>query len=117
MAYKIIPLCIAQEYIYLIILCDSHSPYDYIKDIAHDVLKKGSGNILIDQLLHVGNTNKRFISFTLHDGELHDGVIAAIPKGSPYRKTTCEFLKDNSVMDSSILTSIQKRMINKGIVI
>ncbi len=117
MAYKIIPLNDTQEYIYLVILCDSRSPYDYIKDIAHDILKKESGSVLIDQILHVGNTDKRFISFTLNDGELHGGAIAAIPKGSPYRKTTCEFLKENSVMDGSILTSTQKRMINKGIAI
>lgn len=117
MAYKIIPLNDAQEYIYLVILCDSRSPYDYLNDIAHDILKKESGNILIDQILHVGNTDKRFISFALDDGKLHDGVITTIPKKSFYRKATCEFFKGSSVMEGSILTSTQKRMINKGITI
>lgn len=117
MSYEIIPFDESQEYNYLVVLCDSRSPYDHIQDIARDLSKDKSGNILIDQILHVGNTNKRFVVFKYENGRLHGGKVAFVPKESPYRKAACDFLKNSGVMDGSILSTIQKRLINKGVTI
>ena len=117
MTYEVIPFDESQEYNYLVVLCDFHSPYDHIQDIAHNLSKNKSGNILIDQILHVGNTNKRFVVFKYENGRLQGGRIAFVPKESPYRKASCDFLKNSDVMDGSILSSIQKRLINKGVTI
>ena len=117
MKYKIIPLEDEQIYTYLIIICTSHSPYDYIDDISKKLDTTKSGTILIDQILHVGNTEKRFMAFQFNGNEIKNGDFVNIKKDSKLRKLTCDFLNDTGLVDSSILTSIQSRMIKKGIVI
>jgi exosome complex RNA-binding protein Rrp4 len=116
--FEIIRLDKNSEYQYLVVLCSSDSPYEYIESIARN-LRGASENvkILIDEILHVGNTDKRYIEFTMSCGKLVNGKIVQIPKNSEYRALSCKFLKDNDVLKDSIITSIQYRMINKGIVI
>lgn len=58
MKYKIVPLEDEQTYAYLIIICTPHSPYDYIGDISKNLDATRQGTILVDQILHVGNTEK-----------------------------------------------------------
>ena len=72
MKYKIVPLENEQTYSYLVIMCTSHSPYDYISDIYQKLDASKAGFILIDQILHVGNTEKRFISFQFNGNELEN---------------------------------------------
>lgn len=116
--YNIIKLNNDSQYACLILLCNANSPYDYLEQIADELVKiKVGGEILIDQILHSGNNQKRFIAFELNDGRLVNGEYREIKKDSVYRKTACEYLKTSKLVDSSILTSIQKRMSNKGIVI
>jgi len=117
MKYKIVPLEDGQMYAYLIIICTSHSPYDYIGDISKKLDTTRPGTILIDQILHVGNTEKRFMSFQFNGNELKNGDFVNIKKDSNIRRLTCNFLKDTGLVESSILTSIQSRMIKKGIAI
>ena len=116
-AYKIVPLE-NQEYAYLIILCNANSPYDYINDILKELDSKSSEKVLIDQMLHVGNNEKRFITFKC-DGQnsVSEKQFVRIKKDSPLRRTSCEFFRGNEVIENSILSSVQKRMIKKGIVI
>ena len=116
-AYKIIPLK-NQEYAYLVILCNASSPYDHINDILQELKNKGSSKVLIDQMLHVGNNEKRFLTFCF-DGQnsVSEKAFVRIKKDSPLRRTSCEFFKNNEIMENSILSSIQKRMIKKGLVI
>lgn len=116
-AYKIIPLE-NQEYAYLIILCNANSPYDYINDILKELDGKSSEKVLIDQMLHVGNNEKRFITFKCDDqNSVLEKRFVRIKKDSPLRRTSCEFFRGNEIIENSILSSIQKRMIKKGIVI
>lgn len=117
MKYKIVPLKDEQRYACLVIICTSHSPYDYIGDISKKLDATKPGTILIDQILHVGNTKKRFMSFQFNGNELKNGDFVNINKDSEIRKLTCNFLNDTGLVDSSILTSIQSRMIKKGIAI
>lgn len=70
---------------------------------------------MIDQFLHTGNTQKRFLAFDVIDGKLLNENFAYIKKDSKYRKATCDFLRESDLIKGSILTSIQYRMISKGI--
>lgn len=117
MKYKIVLLENEQTYSYLVIMCTSHSPYDYISDISKKLDASKAGSILIDQILHVGNTEKRFMSFQFNGNELKNSDFVNIKKDSELRKLTCDFLNDTGLVDSPTLTSIQSRMIKKGIVI
>ena len=107
--FEVIDLAENLEYNYLVVLCKSESPYEFLDGIAH--------KILIDEILHVGNTEKRYMEFSLIDGKLVDGKFVRIPKSSDFRALSCAFLKNNDVMEGSIISSVQYRMINKGIVI
>ncbi|MDB1949203.1 type II toxin-antitoxin system RnlB family antitoxin [Clostridium tertium] len=117
--YSIIRLNNDSEYTNLVIICNANSPFDYMTMIKEDLMKfDTNGKILIDQILHVGNTNKRFISMVYDKNNLEidkELEFVNISKGSLIRKISCNYLKDNGLVEFSILTSIQKRMINKGI--
>lgn len=117
MKYKILPLEDEQAYAYLIIICTSHSPYDYIGDISKNLDTTKQGTILVDQILHVGNTEKRFMAFQFNGSEINNGDFVTIKKDNKIRKLTCDFLNDTGLVNSPILTSIQSRMIKKGIAI
>jgi len=116
--YEILKLNADSKYECLVVLCNSHSPYDYLEYISDEVINNSaSGKILIDQFLHTGNTNKRFIEFDIVENKLCHGNFVEVKKDSTYRKITCEFLRNSEFLIGSILTSIQQRMINKGITI
>lgn len=117
--YNIIKLDNDMECVNLVIMCSANSPFDYIEEIKDDLIKyNAKGEIIIDQILHVGNTNKRFISMKYENGDFEiNHNFANISKGSSLRKISCNYLKENKLVEYSILTSIQKRMINKGIAI
>ncbi|KEH94194.1 type II toxin-antitoxin system RnlB family antitoxin [Clostridium botulinum] len=118
--YNIIKLDQDSEYTNLIIIRDANSPFDYISMIKNDLIElRPQGKILIDQILHVGNTNKRFISlkYNLNESENIKMEFVNISKDNLCRKISCRYLKENDLIEYSILSSIQKRMINKGIVI
>lgn len=116
--FEVIGLAENMEYDYLVVLCKSESPYEFLDGIAHSLnLQTGDCKILIDEILHVGNTEKRYMEFSLIDGKLVDGKFVQIPKSSDFRALSCAFLKNNDVMEGSIISSVQYRMINKGIVI
>ncbi len=117
MNYKIVPLEGEQTYAYLIIICTPYSPYDYIGDISKNLDAAKQGTILVDQILHVGNTEKRFMTFQFNGNEINNGDFVSVKKDSKIRKLTCDFLNDTGLVDTPTLTSIQSRMIKKGIVI
>lgn len=116
--FEIIHLNNNAEYECLIILCKADSPYEYLGEIAQNLQNAPENSkILIDEILHVGNTDKRYIEFTMRDGKLVNGKIVQISKSSNYRALSCGFLRNNNLLEGSIISSIQYRMIRKGIVI
>ena len=117
MNYKIVPLEGEQTYAYLIIICTPHSPYDYIGDISKNLDAAKQGTILVDQILHVGNTEKRFMTFQFNGNEINNGDFVSVKKDSKIRKLTCDFLNDTGLVDTPTLTSIQSKKKKKGIVI
>lgn len=116
--FKVINLNNDPEYSALVIMCMPESPYKCIDNIAQQLSSiPNDAKILIDELLHVGNTEKRYIEFTMKNGKLISGKIVSIPKTSNNRILSCDFLKDSNLLESSIISSIQYRMIKKGITI
>lgn len=120
--YNIIKLDSCLEYNDLIVMCNANSPFDYINEIEEEIFKLSTERvILIDQILHVGNTDKRFIKFSYEFDDTNKVnrkcEFVKIPKRSELREISCNYLKENKLVEYSILTSIQKRMIDKGIAI
>lgn len=106
------------KYSALVIVLNSDSPLEYIKDIENSLItNRIYGKILIDQILHVGNSEDRFLELTLDsDGIDQNSLrVVRINKGSQYRKLSGDNLRGTDILEFSILSSIQKRMINKGI--
>lgn len=123
--YNIINLDKNEQYRFYVIISSSISPLAFLQNILEDISNYNQdGNILIDQILHVGNNDKRFICIDYKStGQVSDKNdesmvhFVNIPKDDIYRKLSCQYLKNSELLDYSILSSIQKRMINKGIVI
>lgn len=109
------------EYNGLVIMCNANSPIDYLSLIYTELKEKNvHGKIIIDEILHVGNTNKRFIGFEFNNNLSLDDIkieFVDIKKDNALRKISCEYLRTNDLLEYSILSSIQKRMIDKGIAI
>lgn len=117
-AYHIIKLD-NMEYDVLLVMCNANSPMDYLTEIDNDIKEeKIKGNILIDEILHVGNTDKRFIKVVTQENKgIKDSEMefVRIDRNSPLRKSACSYLRENNLIRYSILSDIQKRMISKGI--
>lgn len=109
------------EYNSLVIMCNANSPINYLSSIYNELKKKNvNGKILVDEILHVGNTCKRFISFEFDNNLSLDDIkmnFVNIKKDNELRKISCDYLRQNDLLEYSILSSIQKRMIGRGITI
>ena len=105
----------------IIINKTSNSTFDILKTISNTLAKQGiKGSILIDNLLHSGNTKERFIEarFENQSFDMNSFKFANISKKSPLRKIICDWLKENPEnLESSILTTTQQKMILHGLVI
>lgn len=101
----------------LLLLANSDAPLTPIGEIEKAVLKLGNGRILIDQILHSGNTDERFISLDIVGGKVNPSTIHFyfVPKGNDIRDVSRKILRDYNLIEFSILSSIQKRMLEKGI--
>lgn len=107
-----------ETYKVLITIFNSESPLEYLPEIEKKLLdEKVYGNVLIDQILHVGNSQERFLAICIDkDGFRKETIrVVNIPRTSLYRKLSCGFLKKTDVLEFSILSSVQKKMINEGI--
>lgn len=109
------------EYNTLIIICNANSPVDYLPSIYKELKERNiQGKILIDEILHAGNTGKRFIGFEFNNKLSLKDInmnFVNINKSDKLRKISCEYLRKNDLLEYSILSSIQKRMMRKGIAI
>ncbi len=98
------------------------SPFKDIKNIEKDLreLKIKNKKVLFDMILCRGNNLERFIKCDF-DGNLlaiNSMEVIRISKKDNLRKISVEYLsKQKDKVESSILTSIQKKMIIKGIAI
>lgn len=110
------------EYInVLIIMKTSVSPLEFIDEIQEKLSKlEISGEIVIDGLLHSGNTDERFILGTFN-GTLFDNKsfrFEKVARRSNIRRYMCECLKsDKELLSYSCLTERQQKLILKDCII
>lgn len=105
----------------LVVMKTSDSPFDFVDELQEQLKTIGfSGIFVIDELLHSGNTEERFIS-GFFDGNSFDNskfVFKNIAKKSNIRSYICEYLKsDMEVLNYSGLTDRQQKLISHGCII
>lgn len=105
----------------LVLICTSESPFSYIKEIANKLREiHFNGTVIIDELLHSGNNEERFIRCIYKDGEFLNESFGFInvPKQSGLRKYICDYLRsDFEYLNLSSLSSVQIKLIKKDCVI
>lgn len=115
--FSIIPL--DDENRILIIICSLESPFVYIEEIAEKLTKlEFKGTVIIDELLHSGNTEERFIKCFFDQGFRDDSFsFLDVPKKSLLRKYICVQLKENPNLMEYSLSKEQMKLIQKNVVI
>jgi hypothetical protein len=109
------------KYAALVIMKTHMAPLQYMSEIAESLAHmKIKGLILIDELMHSGNNEDRFI-VTNFNGDKFDRTsmaFAKIEKRSEIRRISCEYLsKELDMIEYSILSNNQKEMICRGLYI
>lgn len=105
----------------LIVMKTFDSPFDFVNELREKLKEiKFSGAFVIDELLHSGNNEERFIS-GFFDGKSFDNSkfkFESIEKKSVIRNYICEYLKsDLDALKYSSLTESQQKLITNGCVI
>ena len=119
--YKIVE--INNENYKAIIFAQSYeTPLLYLDEISSELKEHGMSNcnIVFDMLLSSGNTSQRYVEAMFDGEQFIKTTIKHIPidKKNTLRTISLNFFKSNSsILQSSILNSLQIKMINKGIAI
>lgn len=111
-----------EKYSGIVYSCSYDSPLSHLLNIEKQIkeLGIGDGYILFDTLLSKGNSSTRFFETRFEDAKLIKLSIKNIevPKNSEIRKAACEFYRESGInLNNSLLTEVQKRIINKGLVL
>lgn len=105
----------------LVVMKTSEPPFDYISEIRSSLVKMNfKGWILIDEMLHSGNTDERFIKGYFDGNKFEENRFAFEPveRRSKLREYMCLYLyKDKESLELSALTSRQQKLIKQGCVI
>lgn len=97
----------------------------YLKLVSKDLRDKNitKGNILFDMILVMGrgNNDERYTEVFFDGKDLIESTFkyVNISKKDKLRKLSMEYMRDNQkeILTHSLLSSIKKKMISKGIVI
>ena len=107
----------------VIIFSNSYeTPFLYLENISNDLKAENLSNckVVFDMLLCRGNTAERYTE-AIFDGEKFidsSFKYLKVDKKNELRKIALDFFKSNiSLLDCTILTSLQIKMIHKGIAI
>lgn len=102
----------------LVVMKTSDSPFEFFSEIQEQLRNRGfSGIVLIDALLHSGNTKERFIKGYFKDGYFEPNLFSFenIDRRDHMRNYICEYLKfDNELLEYSCLTEKQQKLILSG---
>ncbi|WP_078592937.1 type II toxin-antitoxin system RnlB family antitoxin [Evansella clarkii] len=120
-SYKIFRLDDQSKYECLFITTSYQDPFEDIH-LIESTLKESKikGYALFDLLSQIGDNSERFMEayFNGEVFEINSFQFLEVPKNSIYRTLTIDFFQKNSfILDETILTSIQKKMIANGITI
>lgn len=105
----------------LVVMKTSEPPFDYLAEIEASLRERHYvGSVMIDELLHSGNTEERFIYGHFDGNHFESGRFAFefVPKKSKLREPICFYLfQDRESLEYSILTSRQQKLIEHGCII
>lgn len=113
-------IVITNDFKYSVIIIDktSEPPTYLLSKLKDELISNGvSGHILIDSLLYSGNSSERFIEANFLDGNFDEGSFqfVDIERGNIIRKITSDYLRKNEeLINFSILSTMQKRLVAKG---
>lgn len=111
-----------EDYKVIIFSNSYETPLLYLEDISNELKAQNLSNckVVFDMLLCRGNTTERYTE-AIFDGERFVNSsfkYVKVDKKNELRKIALDFFKsDISMLENSILTSLQRKMINKGIAI
>lgn len=111
-----------EDYKVIIFSNSYETPLLYLEDISNELKAQNLSNckVVFDMLLCRGNTTERYTE-AIFDGERFVNSsfkYVKVDKKNELRKIALDFFKsDISILENSILTSLQRKMINKGIAI
>ncbi len=98
----------------VLLLCLSHENiFSFREEIEQEpLIKNGSGNILLDQLLVTGNGNNRFVIIPYDNGVIDFSKAHNATVSSKIRELSVELLNANvTSLQNTILTEIQQEMV------
>lgn len=103
----------------IIVLINSTDPLIYLHEVEQVVPDDAKYRIIIDELLHIGNNNERFIYLEVENKKVIKSSMRfiIIPKQHPIRMFSRDILLFYDLVDCSILTPVQKKLLKKGIAI
>lgn len=102
-------------------------PYSHLSlreletELAPVLVEMATGQrVIFDTLFHAGNSPGRFVEAQVQYGTIHWDYVRAIavPAGSPLRKQMAAAIREEpELLDASILSSVQKKMLAAGLAI
>ncbi|MEW9110739.1 MAG: type II toxin-antitoxin system RnlB family antitoxin [Cytobacillus gottheilii] len=115
--FDVIPLESTSYFLYLLVLKSHTAPSHWLKtEKVFDV--DFSGNIVLDRMLHVGNSKDRFVVYKVIDGAINDykGTILELDRKDPLRILSNSIFRNYPEMvANSILNSSQKKLLLHGL--
>lgn len=107
-----------EKFSMLVVMQTYEAPFQYLDDIS-DYLKEEryNGYVLIDELLHSGNNEERFISgyFDGKKFDLNTFSFERIARQDLIREYSDKILSgDPDIINYSILNNVQKKLLNSG---
>lgn len=107
-----------KKYIEYIIQLTYKSPLNYLKEISKEMNHYGkTGYLLMDTFLHSGKVENRFIEMYWNGKSIDQDNIKYIKVlQNKYKKITNNYIRKNKdILENSILSELQKKMILNGI--
>lgn len=104
-------------YDYLFILLSSNAPTYGLRNHVNLSIDY-NGKILLDNLLHVGNTSDRFAEYAVKHGQviIESKKIVSLDRKSELRKHSNNVIKSHeNIVVNSILNNTQKKLLLAGI--
>lgn len=105
-------------YIAIVVLLDYREPYEVLDPDTFNIGDNLRGKILLDTLLHSGNTSSRFIELEYDKGHLDFKQLKSVKldRKDDLRVRTNKVLSQHpDVIEKSILNSAQKKLILRGL--
>ncbi len=106
------------EYPLLLLILFCHSKVNQREAIKSKLNEIGfEGKILVDNLMQVGVESMRFYVTDFKEDFLDNGYPIVLPIDSIYRKLTCDYLRENNLVEGSSLSTRIIRAIQDGEII